>query len=73
MVQTTQQTTIIPHFQEPYVTRVYPSVADLDRLIQSAVIAQKAWNVVPLEERIAIGRKFIVCKVVTPRNFVLIM
>jgi len=54
------QTTIIPHSQEPYVTRTYPSAEELDKLIQSAVIAQKAWNTISLQDRIAIARKFIV-------------
>ncbi|KAF8908592.1 succinate semialdehyde dehydrogenase [Gymnopilus junonius] len=52
------QTTIIPHNQEPYITRIYPSEQELDTIIQNAAIAQKAWKNIPLEERIAIGRKF---------------
>ncbi|PPR04272.1 hypothetical protein CVT26_004062 [Gymnopilus dilepis] len=52
------QTTIIPHSQEPYVTRTYPSEQELDKIIHDATVAQKAWKDVPLEERIAIGRKF---------------
>jgi len=55
------QTTITPHTQEPYVTRTYPSESELNLLIQNAVVAQKAWAAVPLEERVAIGRKFMVC------------
>jgi len=54
------QTTIIPHSQEPYVTREYPSVEGLDKIIQSAVAAQKAWNAISLQDRIDIARKFIV-------------
>jgi len=54
------QTTIIPHSQEPYVTRVYPTEAEIDKHIENAVIAQKNWSRVPLEERITIGRKFMV-------------
>ena len=54
------QTTIIPHSQEPYVTRTYPSEQELDKIIHDATVAQKAWKDVPLEERIAIGRKFMV-------------
>ncbi|KAF8962362.1 succinate semialdehyde dehydrogenase [Flammula alnicola] len=52
------QTTITPHSQEPYVTRTYPSQGELDKFIQNAALAQKAWSAVPVEERIAIGRKF---------------
>jgi len=55
-----QQTTIVPHTQEPYVSRVYPSTEELDKVIQSAVVAQKAWNAVSLSQRIAIGKKFTV-------------
>jgi len=33
----------------------------LDLFIQNAVVAQKAWAAVALEERVAIGRKFTVC------------
>ncbi len=54
------QTTIIPHTQKPYVSRVYPSTDELDKVIQSAVMAQKAWNAVSLSQRITIGRKFMV-------------
>ncbi|KAJ3480357.1 hypothetical protein NLI96_g8411 [Meripilus lineatus] len=53
------QTTIIPHSQEPLVTRHYPTEAQLEEAIQKAAIAQKAWSQVPLKERIAIGYKFI--------------
>ena len=61
MSRATQQTTISPHSQEPYVTRVYPSEGELDKLIDGAVAAQKAWSTVGVENRIAIGRKFMVC------------
>ena len=61
MSRATQQTTISPHSQEPYVTRVYPSEGELDKLIDGAVAAQKAWSTVAVENRIAIGRKFMVC------------
>ena len=54
------QTTITPHNQQPLVTRTYPSEAELDAAIRSAADAQKSWAKVPLEERIAIGRRFIV-------------
>ena len=54
------QTTITPHNQSPFVTRTYPSENELDHLIDNAVIAQKAWSAVSVEDRIAIGRKFMV-------------
>lgn len=54
------QTTISPHNQQPCVTRTYPSESELDAKISRAVEAQKTWKLVPLEERIAIGRKFMV-------------
>ncbi|KAG5637877.1 hypothetical protein H0H81_002840 [Sphagnurus paluster] len=53
------QTTITPHNQKPYVQRTYPNEQELDSTIQKAVVAQKAWALIPLEQRIAIGRKFI--------------
>ncbi|KAK0211472.1 succinate semialdehyde dehydrogenase [Armillaria fumosa] len=53
------QTTIIPHSQQPLVTRTYPSEQELDGFITIASKAQKTWNKVPLKERIAIGYKFI--------------
>ncbi|KAF5337946.1 hypothetical protein D9758_013100 [Tetrapyrgos nigripes] len=52
------QTTIIPHNQQPLVTRTYPEQSELDTSIKNAAEAQKAWSKVPLKERIAIGRKF---------------
>ncbi|CAA7268496.1 unnamed protein product [Cyclocybe aegerita] len=52
------QTTIIPHNQEPYVTRTYPTEAELDTVIAKAAVAQKSWSAVPLDQRIAIGRRF---------------
>ncbi|KII84711.1 hypothetical protein PLICRDRAFT_57239 [Plicaturopsis crispa FD-325 SS-3] len=52
------QTTITPHSQEPFVTRTYPSEPELDKTIHSAAAAQAKWTQVPLEKRIAIGRKF---------------
>ena len=55
----TEQTTISPHNQQPYVTRQYPSAAELDAQLDKAAAAQKAWARVPLKERIAIGYKFI--------------
>jgi acyl-CoA reductase-like NAD-dependent aldehyde dehydrogenase len=56
----TSQTTLSPHTQQPLVTRTYPSPAELDAAIAAAADAQKAWARVPLEERIAVGRRFIV-------------
>lgn len=54
------QTTITPHNQNPFVTRIYPSENELDKLIADAVIAQKAWSAVAVEDRVAIGKKFMV-------------
>ena len=54
------QTTIIPHSQQPYVSRTYPSRQELDQTIKNARQAFEAWRHVPLQERIAIGYKFIV-------------
>jgi acyl-CoA reductase-like NAD-dependent aldehyde dehydrogenase len=53
------QTTITPHNQQPFVTRSYPSESELDQAIRNSANAQKAWSAVPVEDRIAIGRKFI--------------
>jgi acyl-CoA reductase-like NAD-dependent aldehyde dehydrogenase len=58
MDQPTSQTTITPHSQKPLVTRVYPSESELNVLIQNSATAQKEWSRVPLQERIAVGRKF---------------
>ncbi|KAF8804769.1 NAD-aldehyde dehydrogenase [Phlegmacium glaucopus] len=52
------QTTITPHNQNPFVTRTYPSDDELDKLIANAVIAQKAWRTVSVEDRVIIGKKF---------------
>jgi hypothetical protein len=54
------QTTITPHNQTPFVTRTYPSENELDHLIANAVTAQKAWSAVSVEDRVTIGRKFMV-------------
>lgn len=54
------QTTIIPHNQQPLVTRTYPTVEELEKVILSSVDAQKQWAKVPLSSRIAIANKFIV-------------
>ena len=55
------QTTLIPHNQQPLVTRTYPSEGELDNLIQKAAAAQEKWARVPLQQRIAIGHAFMVC------------
>jgi len=55
-----EQTTISPHNQAPYVTRQYPSVDELDKALDRAARAQKAWARVPVPERIAIGHRFVV-------------
>ncbi|KAF7430332.1 hypothetical protein PC9H_006037 [Pleurotus ostreatus] len=52
------QTTICPHTQEPLLTLQYPTASDLDIAIQKSSVAHTRWAKVPLEERIAIGRKF---------------
>ncbi|KAH7103370.1 succinate semialdehyde dehydrogenase [Auriculariales sp. MPI-PUGE-AT-0066] len=53
------QTTIIPHSQEPLVTRNYPPPDELDARIAAAKDAQTKWKAIPLSERISIGRRFI--------------
>lgn len=60
MAPTTSQTTIIPHTQKALVTRTHPSVSELDSIIERAAAAQAEWKNVSLQERIAIGRKFMV-------------
>jgi acyl-CoA reductase-like NAD-dependent aldehyde dehydrogenase len=55
------QTTITPHNQQPLVTRNYPSQSELDDIIVRASVAQRAWARVPLNDRLAIGTKFLVC------------
>ena len=52
------QTTITPHTQAPYVTRIYPSPDELGAAIEVSAKAQKGWAKVPLTERIEIGRRF---------------
>lgn len=54
------QTTITPHSQQPLVSRTYPTEAELDATIERAASAQKQWAKVPLQERIQVGRKFMV-------------
>ena len=59
-VEPTSQTTLIPHNQQPLVTKTYPNEVDLDKLIQNAAAAQEKWARVPLKQRIEIGRRFMV-------------
>jgi hypothetical protein len=59
------QTTIIPHNQQPLVTRTYPSIEELEKIIVSSAAAQKEWAKVPLSDRIAIANGFVVS---TPRR-----
>lgn len=54
------QTTIIPHNQQPLVTRTYPSIPELEKAILSSADAQKQWAKVPLSDRVAIANKFVV-------------
>ncbi|KAG7092052.1 hypothetical protein E1B28_008433 [Marasmius oreades] len=52
------QTTITPHNQQPYIEITYPTEVELDTSLHNAHTAQVAWAKVPIEERLAIGRKF---------------
>jgi acyl-CoA reductase-like NAD-dependent aldehyde dehydrogenase len=54
------QTTLSPHNQQPYVTRQYPNKDQIDDILNKSAAGQKEWAKVPLKERIATGRKFIV-------------
>lgn len=56
----TSQTTLTPHNQQPLVTKTYPSEGELEQIIQKAAAAQEKWARVPLQQRIAIGRAFMV-------------
>ena len=59
---TTEQTTISPHNQQPLVTRTYPTSNEhIDNVIEGAASAQKQWAKLPLEKRIELGLKFVVC------------
>ena len=60
MLDPKDQTTVIPHSQQPLVTRAYPSTEDLEKVILSSADAQKQWAKVPLSDRIAIANKFVV-------------
>ncbi|KAF9060029.1 succinate semialdehyde dehydrogenase [Rhodocollybia butyracea] len=53
------QTTISPHSQEPYTTRIYPSITELDATIAKVAAAQKQWAKVSLDQRIQIATKFV--------------
>jgi hypothetical protein len=55
------QTTISPHNGQAYHVETYPVSSDLDRTLESAAQSQKEWIKATLDERIAKGRKFIVC------------
>ncbi|TFK51481.1 ALDH-like protein [Heliocybe sulcata] len=55
----TEQTTISPHTQQPFVTRKYPAEAEVGDAIRRAKDAQAKWREVALEERVKIGEKFI--------------
>lgn len=48
-----------PIDQSIVVQRPLPADAQLDAYLEAAVVAQKAWQKVALDERIAIGRKFV--------------
>ncbi|KAI0739470.1 succinate semialdehyde dehydrogenase [Daedaleopsis nitida] len=52
------QTTLIPHNQQPLVCRTYPSEKQLTKAIENAAAAQEKWARVPLQQRVAIGRRF---------------
>ncbi|WVQ79383.1 hypothetical protein IAT38_001480 [Cryptococcus sp. DSM 104549] len=54
------QTTISPFTQQPVCTRPLLSEAELDTVIAQSVKAHKSWKKVPLEERIAVAKKWLV-------------
>ena len=58
------QTTIVPHSQQPLVTRTYPSIEELEKVVLSSADAQKQWAKVPLSTRLTIANKFVVSAVV---------
>ncbi|WWD20150.1 hypothetical protein CI109_104626 [Kwoniella shandongensis] len=60
MVDVNIQTTISPFTQKPICTRPLLSESELDSVIAQSVKAHKSWKKVPLEERIAIARKWLV-------------
>ncbi|KAG8818381.1 hypothetical protein FRB91_009097 [Serendipita sp. 411] len=53
------QTTIIPHTQQPLVTRDYPSRERLDDIIVASATAQEHWKVLALKDRLEICRRFL--------------
>ncbi|KAI0808051.1 succinate semialdehyde dehydrogenase [Fomes fomentarius] len=53
------QTTLVPHNQQPLVVRTYPLETQLNKAIERAAAAQEKWERTPLQQRIAIGHKFI--------------
>ncbi len=56
------QTTISPHNQQPLVSRTYPGESDLDAIINKAHAAQKSWSKFSVKDRVTIGRRFMVNK-----------
>jgi len=54
-----EQTTIIPHSQQPYVTRVYPTSDQVDAAIVASAAAQEKWKFAPLKDRMAICSRFL--------------
>ncbi|KAL5480490.1 hypothetical protein ACEPAI_1760 [Sanghuangporus weigelae] len=59
MASSRTQTTIVPHTQQPLITRTYPSESELDAIIKTAADAQKKWAKIPISRRVEIGYKFI--------------
>ncbi|KAK8849525.1 hypothetical protein IAR55_004859 [Kwoniella newhampshirensis] len=59
MVDVNIQTTVSPYTQKPVCTRPLLSESELDTVIAESVKAHKSWKKVPLEERIAIARKWL--------------
>ncbi|KAI0808053.1 succinate semialdehyde dehydrogenase [Fomes fomentarius] len=53
------QTTPVRHNQQPLVVRTYPLETQLNKAIERAATAQEKWERTPLQQRIAIGHKFI--------------
>ncbi|KAG8874782.1 hypothetical protein FRC20_005210 [Serendipita sp. 405] len=53
------QTTIIPHTQQPLVTRDYPSREQLDDIIVASATAQEHWKVLAFKDRLEICRRFL--------------
>jgi acyl-CoA reductase-like NAD-dependent aldehyde dehydrogenase len=53
------QKTISPVDGREYVVRPLATLAEIERLLEDAVRAQKAWRAVPLDERIALSLRFV--------------